>query len=202
MLIDTGSTDDTVRIAKHLAWVMNAELTLIEESMGDDAVRIGNCPNRMRECITTPWMLLVDGDEIWRERELHALCAQVNILPADTEVVMFNGRNLLAQNGRLMERDGFWADRLFGPEVRWNLRTDYPFQSHGLEERDARDAVFRASPGVFFWHARHLSRSPKDDEAFFRITKKGYFEVQTVMELDSDWLGAIAPGCGNPYLDD
>ena len=202
VMIDTGSTDDTVGIAKHLARAMNADLTLIEENMGSDALRIGNCPNRLREMINTPWMLLVDGDEIWRERELDSLCAQVAILPAGTEVIMFNGRNLLAQNGQLMERDGFWADRLFGQEVRWHLRRDYPFQSHGLEERDARNAVFRASPGVFFWHVRHLSRSPKDEDAFFRTTKKHYFAVQEVMELDSDWLGVISPGGGNPYLDD
>ena len=166
-MIDTGSTDNTIEIAKKTADKYHGNLELIQEDMSDNAIAIGQCPSRLREMIDTKWMLLVDGDEIWQETQLRALQIQADILPVNYQVVMFNGRNLtdvtdklLERDGfvadRLLERDGFVADRLFSPEVRWEVRQDYPFQSHGLEIRDREGNVFRADhTGMWFWHVRH-----------------------------------------------
>jgi hypothetical protein len=203
IMIDTGSTDDTPVVARRTAEMVGADLTLIEEDLGDDAFKIGLCPTRLREMCPTYWMFLVDGDEIWRTHELNELCAQVSIFTIDSgvECVMFLGRNLVSQDGHVVERDGFWADRLFSPDVKWNLRIDYPFQSHGLEARDARGAVFRANPGVHFWHVRHLVRSSKDGEAFFRQKKRDYYPTKEIIgHLEPDWIGAISPDFPNPYL--
>jgi hypothetical protein len=200
VMLDTGSIDATCDIAVKTARQYGADLTLIQEQMGNDAVAIGNCPSRLREMVKTKWMLLVDGDEIWREMQLRTLIDQTNILSEQYEVVMFNGRNLTDKDGVLMERDGFVADRLFGPEVRWHLRQDYPFQSHGLEERDRAGRVFRADhTTLYFWHVRHLKRSLHDDAAYFRNHKLGYYPIVNSFDLPKDWIGEISE-YPNPYL--
>lgn len=201
IMIDTGSNDATCDIAVNTASQYKAEFTLSQEQMGDDATAIGNCPTRLREMVKTKWMLLVDGDEIWREAQLMALIQQVAILPANYEVMMFNGRNLADVNGQIKERDGFVADRLFGPDVRWDVRQDYPFQSHGLEERDHAGKVFRADFGtIWFWHVRHLKRSIHDSEAYFRDRKRAYYPAVEIFDLkEKDWIGEVAD-YPNPYL--
>lgn len=196
IMLDTGSTDQTRQIAKATAGMFGGELTLVEEDYGDDANKIGNAPNILRERCTTKWMFLVDGDEIWREDQLRLLLAH-EPTPNKT-VIMVVGRNLAERNGVLVEREKWSADRLFGPDVRWHLRTDYPFESHGLEERASKGQVDYV--GAYFWHTRHLIRSDKDSEAYFRQRKRNYFPYDgPYHDLPPDWLGELGP-FPNPYL--
>jgi hypothetical protein len=115
---------------------------------------------------------------------------------------MCNGRNLMDVNGVLMEREGFSADRLFHRSVRWNKRQDYPFQSHGLEDKCKYGQVFHTNfERSYFWHVRHLMRSSKDTEASYRAVKKDFFPNPTIQrELSVDWLTGINPEFPNPYL--
>jgi hypothetical protein len=196
IMLDTGSTDRTKEIAIATAKEFGGDLTLIEEDYGDDADKIGNSPNILREECPTKWMFLVDGDEIWREAELAKLLAY-EPAPSKT-VLMVVGHNLTHHDGKLMAREKWSADRLFAPDVRWHLRTDYPFESHGLEERASKGQVDYV--GAFFWHTRHLTRSAKDDEAFFRAEKRAYFPYNgPYTDLPNGWLGEIGP-FPNPYL--
>lgn len=200
MMIDTGSTDDTVNIATLTARAAEGSLDLHVEDMGDDALRIGNCPNMLREAVETPWMLLVDGDEIWQERQLCGMLEQFNPRH-DDEVGIVNARNLawVPDNNKLMERDGFAADRLFARHVRWDVRCDYPFQSHGLENRNVYYNDFYVA---WFWHTRHVQRSPNDEDTFFRDEKRGYYPYDgPYTELPFDWLGDVCKQWPNPYLD-
>jgi cellulose synthase/poly-beta-1,6-N-acetylglucosamine synthase-like glycosyltransferase len=90
-MIDTGSTDKTVRIAKETANVIGAELFLFEFNFENNPAKIGNCPNLLRDLIPTEWMFLVDGDEIWRENILRKF---TEITPRDHPIVMVGGRNI------------------------------------------------------------------------------------------------------------
>lgn len=196
IMLDTGSTDGTKRIATKTAIETGCNFTLIEASYGDDANAIGNSPNLLRERCPTYWMLLVDGDELWRTDQLRKLDGLE--VPDGKTVLMVTGRNLCHVDGKIMERDGFNADRLFAPDVRWHLRTDYPFESHGLENRVAAGQVGYLN--LYFWHIRHLIRSNKDDEAYFRQKKCDYFPYEgPYKELPPDWLGALGP-YDNPYI--
>lgn len=204
-MIDTGSTDNTVEIAKQTAVDLNGELHLVVEDMGDDAIRIGNCPNRLRELVQTPWMFLVDGDEIWRESQLMGLVEGLPYAPADPRnVYMTSGLALEFHDGRIMQRlgDGMCADRIFGPGTYWNMRRDYPFQSHGLDQK-FRNGLVRYSnfERSYYWHVRHLQRSSKDAETFYRETKRGYYPWSGPwVEVTPDWIGEINEGYPNPYL--
>lgn len=200
VMIDTGSTDCTVEIAQATAAQFSSRLDLEIVNMGNDAFAIGNCPNMLRERVpVNHWMLLVDGDEIWGETQLRAL---LEIEPiAGTLVGMCNGRNVTTENGQMREREGFSADRLFASPVRWLRRTDYPFQSHGLEDKVHRGLVFHTNfERSYFWHVRHLDRSSRDAETFYRSRKFKFFGTGVVRrELPADWIGEIGPW-PNPYL--
>ena len=196
IMLDTGSTDRTKEIALATARECRGKLTLIEADYGDNANKIGHSPNILREVCPTYWMLLVDGDEIWPMEQLEKLCTLE--VPDNKEVLMITGRNLAFVDGKVVERDGFNADRLFAPPVRWHLRTDYPFESHGLEERASRGQVGYLD--LYFWHVRHLIRSSKDKEAYFRDEKRGYFPYDgPYKEIPPDWFGERGPH-SNPYL--
>ncbi len=196
IILDTGSTDRTKEIARSAAERFNADLTLIEKNYGDDAEAIGNSPNILRVKCPTHWMFLVDGDEIWRTEQLERLLAAD--IPEDQEVLMVTGRNLAAdKKGEIKMREAWNADRLFAPCVRWT-RTHYPFESHFLEERCERGVVSYVD--ATFWHTRHLVRSSRDDEAFFRDEKRNYFPYDgPLYNMPPDWLGEIAHFT-NPYL--
>lgn len=199
-MLDTGSTDRTVEIAEATAELVGGELHLVVEDMGNDRHRIGNAPNTLIESVQTEWMLLVDGDEIWGQNQLQAL---QEIEPSGGWLVgMCNGRNLIDMDGVLKEREGFSADRLFHRTVRWDKRTDYPFQSHGLEDKCEAGQVFHTNfERSYFWHVRHLQRSSLDSEACYRYTKKDYFpQPDLLRELPENWLVDINAEFPNPYL--
>jgi glycosyltransferase involved in cell wall biosynthesis len=200
IMIDTGSTDNTIGIAHDIARDTGGFLQLIREDMGNDALRIGNCPNRLREMVEADWMLLVDGDEIWQEDQLRALAGTP--APEGMLVGMCNGRNLMQRDDVLYEREGFSADRLFARDVRWNARLDYPFQSHGLEKKCAEARVFHTNFELsYFWHVRHLPRSSKDAETYYRTKKKDFFPSPGRMEpLQEGWL-VMDPRHLNPVLE-
>jgi glycosyltransferase involved in cell wall biosynthesis len=200
IMLDTGSTDRTIEIALDVAKSVGGELTLLQEDMGDDADRIGRCSTRLREMVTTHWMLLVDGDEIWTEPCLRALLE--NLPSDDKHVGMVTGRNIAFHDGKLMLRDLWSADRLFAPGIRWDKNTSYPFQSYGLSSELSDGLVYYVpDQRVFFWHTRHVARSSKDNETFFRVHKQGYFPYDgPYSELPVDWLTDINPIYDNPYF--
>lgn len=201
-MIDTGSNDFTAEYAQSTADELGAELTLAIEYMGDDAEKIGRCSSRLREAIDTPWMLLVDGDEIWREAQLRRMLEVFDPAP-DLEVGLVIGRNQAVVAGQLMERgDKGCYDRLFSPVVRWDYRTDYPFQSHGLEDRVERGcAHYFNGDEVWFWHMRHVPRSLHEQAAYFRNEKRAYYPYDgEYTPIPADWLGEISPKYPNPFL--
>ena len=202
IMIDTGSTDRTVDIARAIAERTGADLTLVCEDMQNDPEQIGRCSTRLREMVTTPWMLLVDGDEIYSAAALETMLRTVPD-PEKYDVGMVNGRNLMLVNEiSLAEREGFAADRLFSKNVSWDMRTDYPFQSHDLEARCRSGRVsYFSFEEVYFWHTRHLVRSSKDEDAFFRTEKIDYFAADGGPRgLPDGWLGSVESEWPNPYL--
>ena len=203
VLFDTGSTDRTVEIAQYAADKYHGEIDWVREDLRGDPHAIGQCPTRLRERVTSPWMFLVDGDEIWEESQLIALVRAVEALDSSQiQVGLVGGRNVCYREGRLMMRDKFSADRVFNPEVRWDVRSDYPFQSHGLEQRIAAGkGVYLNNDEIYYWHVRHLQRSSRDHEAYFRVEKLGYFPYSgEYFELPEGWLEPIDPDLPNPYL--
>jgi len=200
IMLDTGSTDRTVEIARDCARIERGDLKLIVEDMQNDPLRIGLCSTRLREMVQSDWMLLVDGDEIWTDDALLALRDYPD--PEGKRVCVINARNVREYGGSIMRADGWSADRLFGKGVRWNVRHDYPFQSYGLSSHLKDNLVhYIEDPAIWFWHVRHLTRSSQDNEACFRAEKIGYFPYNgSYEELPQNWMGEVNPTWPNPYL--
>ena len=195
ILLDTGSTDKTISIAKETEQkIGQGKLTLVENRYRNNRHLIGNSPNILRQMTMTYWMLLVAGDEIWKREELEKLISSE--LEVGMEVGMMLARNVIFQDGGFKERDSFNADRLFGPTVRWT-KINHPYESHHLQRRIERRVV-QYLP-IHYWHVRHLDRSSHDSRVFYRSKKKGFYPYKgDLREIPASWLNLS--DYPNPYL--
>lgn len=201
-MIDTGSTDRTVQIAKETANAIGAELLLFEFGFDNNAAKIGNCPNLLRDLITTEWMFLVDGDEIWRENILRKF---IDITPGDHPVIMVGGRNIDVIEGKMMERTEDTAnyDRLFRRGLQWT--GEYPFQGYGLNDTISSTGVYYVDvKEIYHWHVRNTVRSSHNTKAHFRKTKADFYPYvgRPYNPMPENWLGEIATQWHNPYVND
>lgn len=201
IMVDTGSTDRTVKLAKVTAnYVNRGRLSLIEKDLGDNAIRIGDAKNHLMKVISPSYMLLVDGDEIYPETELVKIKEFVKTLDPKYEVCMTTGRNVFQrEDGSLFESlsGNMYADRIFRPDVRWT-NLDYPFEGHELEEKVARGVV-KDTP-FWYWHTRHLLRSSKEQDAYFRETKRSYYKpAGKEVPIPHGWHGEKIMTFQNPY---
>jgi hypothetical protein len=173
VVLDTGSDDSTPDLIRMAAEEIGGTLTMRLERYGNDSRLIGNAPNVLRQMVGTEWMLLCGGDE---------------------------SRNVEDVDGQLVERDRFSADRLIGRGVAWN--GDYPFESHGLERRiRAGEVHYLDGNAAYYWHVRHLERSPQDWVTFYRDRKQNFFPWNgDRVPLPDTWLGEVRDDIPNPYL--
>lgn len=199
VVLDTGSIDGTKDLIQRTAQEIGSQLMLTQVEYGHNAYSIGNAPNLLREMVATEWMFLCGGDEIWLRPQLMALLE--SDIPEGCTVGMVRGRNVEAVEGQLVERDSFSADRLFNPNTVW-VRCKYPFEDHGLNGKlHAGQVHYLNGNDVYFWHVRHLRRSPMDGDTYHRFKKRGYFPYTGPKEpIPPDWLGEVRDDIYNPYL--
>jgi hypothetical protein len=198
VVLDTGSDDSTPDLIRMAAEEIGGTLTMRLERYGNDSRLIGNAPNVLRQMVGTEWMLLCGGDEIWCEEQLTVILA--SDIPEGCTIGMVCGRNVEDVDGQLVERDRFSADRLIGRGVAWN--GDYPFESHGLERRiRAGEVHYLDGNAAYYWHVRHLERSPQDWVTFYRDRKQNFFPWNgDRVPLPDTWLGEVRDDIPNPYL--
>jgi glycosyltransferase involved in cell wall biosynthesis len=198
LVLDTGSDDRTKEIIK----TCYPNVNLLEECYGHDAHKIGNGRNVLREACQTHWMLLSDGDEVYRKNDLLRLLQQQ--IEDHIKIVMITLSNVEDVNGKLMYRTHDYQNKdfLFSPEIRWS-KTDYPFEGYRLHEDyiDTGRAYYVPKDVLCGWHMRHTVRSSRNDAAFYRNHKYNFFPYQGPWsELPEDWLGEINLDFPNPYL--
>lgn len=203
LVLDTGSQDRTVEIIKMTAAdYPNSELMLIEHNYGNDAVKIGQGRNLMREACPTHWMHLVDGDEIYREDKLRNILSHQ--VEDQVEVIMLGIWQVEEVNGKLQLRTNDLANRdgLMGPNIRWNALS-YPFEGYGLVENyiSQGKGAYLPARECYAWHMRHTLRSSKNWETFFRKDKINFYPYAGPFEdMPEGWLGPIDTRFANPYL--
>ncbi|MHA2065512.1 MAG: hypothetical protein ACXABY_14150 [Candidatus Thorarchaeota archaeon] len=202
IMLDTGSHDDTKRIARETADAIGkGELVLMEEDFGDDPDAIGNSPNILREAVKTHWMLLLAGDEILREEQLLNL-QHIHLDTHKYKIGMIVGYNIASVDGKLMWRDEFAADKFFDPTIHWTA-TEYPFEGYEQHIYAEAGMVDYLPSEFFYWHVRHLRRSSKDDDTYFRGTKADYYPFEGEhKDLPANWLGPVEHKYSNPYWSD
>jgi hypothetical protein len=205
VVLDTGSIDSTKSIVTNTVRAVGGTVTLLAANYGTNPVLIGEGRNVLRRAVGTHWMLLVDGDEIWRTEQLQRMLEFE--VPDDTKVVMFGGKQVQEVDGQLLLRtnDVASVDRLFAPGVQWTKK-DYPFEGYGLHDKMLPGGVVKYLPAneVFEYHMRHTKRSSVDSMTYFRDRKRGYFqygdkEGETFEPLPKGWLGELCVNCPDPY---
>jgi len=198
IILDTGSTDKSKDIIN--TYNTEGKITLIEENYGNDANKIGNGRNVLREACKTKWMMLIDADEIYSLDMLNKLIQEE--IPED-KIIMLGTCELQDVNGvmKIRQNDFVNRDRIFPEWVRWP-KTDYPFESHYLENSIKAGKVhYIDARKIFAWHVRHSVRSSKNTEAYFREQKYNYFPYSGPFEdLPEGWIEEIDRRFPNPYL--
>jgi len=197
VVLDTGSVDNTVPIIKEYF----PQVHLLEHAYHGNPTMVGNGRNVLREIVETPWMFLVDADEIWIENKLRRIL-EFEINPG-VEVVMVAGWNVEDCEGKLQLRTNDLANRdgLFSRDIKWTA-LHYPFEGYGLEEYiEKGKGQYLPANEIYAWHMRHTLRSSKNWETFFRKDKINFYPYSGPFEdLPDNWIGEVNPKIINPYL--
>ena len=78
IIYDTGSTDDTVKIIKHIIASGYENKILFEEKGVSDRNKIGLLRQEMIEKTDTDYFMILDGDEIWWKKTIEELISIIN----------------------------------------------------------------------------------------------------------------------------
>lgn len=201
VMIDTGSTDETVNIARQTAnAIRKGRLSIIQKNLKDEAVRIGDAKNHLMNVLATPYMFLVDGDEIWPRDQIQIVKKYVETIDPNLECCMVTGRNVFPNkdNSLFESLDGnMSSDRVFRKDVRW-VELEYPFEGHDLDGKVKRGVVGQIP--AYYWHTRHLLRSSKEQDAYFRDKKRSYYKpAGERVPIPRNWMGQKVLTFPNPY---
>jgi len=167
MLIwDTGSTDKTVEIIKSL------KLPKIEFKRFSKVDRAGlvKLRNEQIKITKTPWFLILDGDEIWPEKNLDKLVRAMKSAKPNTIALVNRTKNCISDlnhfvpeiNGRY--QIGPWKGHLNIRLVRklpgLKVEGEYPQEAYTLNGKKIQDLVERLEfVDTWYLHTTHLKRS-------------------------------------------
>jgi len=178
LITDTGSTDQTVKIIKS---IKNPKIIL--ETKAEDVVAV-----RKKQLLKTktPWFLLVDGDEVWSQRQLFKLLQLIKELPKGKIAVVNQTKNCVGdvwhclppQTGKY--QFGKWQGHLNVRLMRtlpYQIGGQYPWEEYRLngESINHMTEALAYSP-AWYLHLSHLNRSSSKTKTLGRrqlIIEKG-----------------------------
>jgi glycosyltransferase involved in cell wall biosynthesis len=166
LVFDTGSTDKTVQIIKELARkYKNLEFRKCPVSDPDE---YGKLREKQVNLTKTPWFLVLDGDEIWPEKELIRLLQLTKELPKEKIAVVNRTRNCVGDiwhylpesfgKYRFLNRTGHYTIRLMR-KLSYSVENAYPKETYAINGESissSGDLVFSDS---WYLHVTHLCRS-------------------------------------------
>jgi glycosyltransferase involved in cell wall biosynthesis len=171
LIYDTGSTDDTVRIMENLA-KKNKKIKFRKFNI-KSPTEVGQLRIKQVKETKTPWFLIVDGDEIWPEKQLKKLLglSAPGKLPKKIIGVVNPFRDAVGDiwhyqsdsGGRysLLGRIGHYTIRLMRT-LDYEIGGDYPNEGYYLDGRLINEQddllVFCAT---WYLHTTHLRRSSR-----------------------------------------
>lgn len=178
LVADTGSSDDTVAIARKAGAEVLELGELSPQELGQARRHLGKLAAR-RGC---RWIFQVDGDELYHPSTLRHITSQpipqeriagfTSMLTVDGD---YQGDKLLA----LYELDDLFSRLALIPATcKWN--GEYPFEAPAVFAEPEAYFYFNLPQG-FRYHAIHLHRlirSPHDSEVFLRQQKRFQFAMQ------------------------
>lgn len=146
---------------------------------------------------STPWILQVDGDELWIREKLEE-CLSLDLCELDGFHTGFvHVHNILWQDGQFILADGISQHRLHRKDAEW--LGEYPFES----TTDFGEKALYFEGGPHAYHTRYLQRSSCDNETYMRVEKQKYFDPsKRSWDKPVDLFGELGlPRYYNPYVE-
>lgn len=194
-IADCASTDDTPNIILNLCTQYGpSSLLYFERYEHITPTQNGQVRASLAHKTQTPWILQIDGDEIWLKHKLDWLMHQD--IPSETESGFVHVQNVLWQNNQFVLADGISQHRLHRRDANWH--GDYPFES--TDAFNAPNTIY-FSEGPHAYHVRYLQRSPHDATTYMRTEKLTYFDPrERAIYTPIDLFAQIGnPTYPNPY---
>lgn len=184
---DTGSTDKTVEIIKTID---NPKIVFKEYG----EVTKENYPEArqaMLKSTKADWVFILDGDEIWRQKDIAQLVAEINREGDNKESVVVKTINFVGDVFHYQE-EAAGQYRIAGRKGHYNLRAMnmnipglhasgahgvqgfFDNDSKSIQERDPQKIMFLP---ISYFHATHLQRTSgtkKEGEVPLRLKKRKY----------------------------
>lgn len=170
LVFDTGSTDMTVPIIKSL----NSPKITFEEKGPVDRHGLVKLRREQIKRTETEWFLILDGDEIWPEKELKKLLAAAESVEKNIAALFNRNRNCVGDvfhflpesSGRysFAGRSGHLNIRMMRKTPSLNIIGEYPLESytddHGPIEKQDGNLKF---VDCWYLHTSFLKRSSMDE---------------------------------------
>lgn len=163
---DTGSTDGTV---KQILSISDKRIDFSEKGKVD---RMGlvNLRNEQLKLTKTPWFLLVDGDEIWPEKNLQRLILTMEQCGDSTIALVCRTRNVVGDIFHYLPDSeghyqiGPWKGHLNIRAIRnlseLTVKGKYPNEWYEFENKKIQDQPARLKfVNTWYVHTTHLGRS-------------------------------------------
>ncbi len=166
LVYDTGSTDQTFPIIKT---IVSPKIILESHpiSTRQDLVKLRQ---HQLDRTTTPWFMLLDGDEIWPQENLSKLLHAAAQASTDTLAFFTRTRNCVGDiyhylpesAGRYHIKDitGHLNTRLIRKTPGLKVVGEYPLEAYTLHDTSIQDLTSKIKfVDTWYLHATHLSRS-------------------------------------------
>lgn len=169
-IIDTGSTDNTVKIIKHIS---DSKIVLSQQDRVTPGQLVELRNEQLRQT-TTSWFMLLDGDEVWPKATMAEFTAIIKkaspsllgiVVPAIVPVGdLFHYQPEAAGKYKLLGRTGHMNLRGYQKTTGYGWQGIYPLEAYvdqtnqPIQTQDKKLTMLKHS----YWHLTHLKRSEVD----------------------------------------
>ncbi len=168
-IYDTGSSDKTVEIIKSL----KSPKIFFEEKGLVDGNGLVELRREQLDRTKTEWFLILDGDEIWSNKELEKLLEKVNRAPENTIALFNNVRNCIGDiyhylpektgNYKIGNKVGNLNIRLIKKTPNLKISGEYPLEVYADRNGPIQSQVDKVVfADCWYLHTSFLKRSSGD----------------------------------------
>ncbi len=181
IIYDTGSSDKTVLLIKNVISRNPDTIIKFKECKISKATDITQLRQSQLRQTTTPWFLLVDGDEIWTKGQLLKLLSLSQALSKNKAAVVNYTRNCVGDIWHYLP-DSFGKYTFLGKTGHFNIRLmrnlpfqikdTYPNETYylsGTPINQQDDKLYLSD--AWYLHTTHLDRSSTPNKTFGRRKK-------------------------------
>ena len=163
---DTGSTDGTV---KQILSIKDKRIEF-QQKGNVDRSGLAQLRNQQLKATKTPWILLVDGDEIWPEKNLQNLVLTIKRCGPETIALVNKTRNVVGDIYHYLPDSeghyqiGSWTGHLNIRAIRnlpgLTVKGEYPDEWYEYEGKKIQDQPEKLKfVDTWYLHTTHLKRS-------------------------------------------